>query len=721
MCTTADTSKQARANVQRLESQRQIHVQGSIAQRQSEIDQASLSGWQSLFSNVNVVLLLSSNFIFAALHERIGGTDQMEELPDIASGQSHRAALHAAMRARECQSSQHGTYGNFSHPVPSAGRGGQHIVGRGRGSPLPSNRTPSVGVITKAGRTGPPHRSATVSFGLDPALNINNDPNEDDSHAFGRGQRGSRGRRRAGGYPQERSPTVSCQPQRQQRPMIDFANKIADPSNFMSSYRQSFEAPIISVSANASKQLNSHPGPPAPMLVANSDGKKVKVAHASFPFERPKGSSRVVPHEKTGQFTKPMANSTASDKTVVDKVVVGHIGSYTVETPTPLPRKILPLNKPKLKVAPPPIKTVQPPATGSSKMQIAWKVPAGEHPRKKETLVSGPTTPVAPKIKTPVFAQEIEPKEVKRPLAYIPNVKVVPKEQDDDDNQAWSGSLLDTANSPIRGEVSDVLVPAPSPAVVGLGSVDFSDKSFKAFDAPVKQSRLEYLEERIEQLEGLVKGAGGMPEHIQRYGFMEWLDQADPNEAASIRDAIRDASFSKYRSHSPPASESSPVPSPIKKPRARVPTTIAGKTDKDKFADRFSVSCLTISKSRFTIPEEVAKNSKTLAPPPKTVSATTEAVSAFAKGFFAPPKDSTTTTTTTKVVPAAAKVFSVPIKATPQSRSVTKKAQTLNDSIYAFKENRIDAPSEPTQPKTDDVAQRVKVIGVQPFNLSRRK
>ena len=617
----------------------------------------------------------------------------MEDLPDIASGQSHRAALHAVMRAREAQSAQHQDHGNRSRPTPSAGRGCQPIGSRGRGAPLPSNRTSSIGGITKPGRLGPPHRSATVSFGLDPALNINNDPSEDDSRSCGRGgYKDNRGRGRAGGNLQQRSPIASRQPQRQQRPAINFTNKIADPSNFMFSYRQSSQMPVASAQANNSTQPQN-PEHPKPLLVANHEKKKnVTSTNVSPPFETPKVSSRVVPVEKTAQFTKPKAKSTASDTS--GNKVVGHMGSYPVETPTPParsvpPRKILPLRRTKLKTQAPatPTNTLQPPDLGPPDMEIQWKVPAGEHPRKKETLISGPTTPVTPKKKTRVIDQEIEPKEVKsRPLPCISKdipkdtAKAVTKEQKDDDKQSWSGSLLDTANPPIPGHASDVLVPAPSPAAVDLHGVDFaSDISWKT------------IEERVEYLEGMMKRAGGITGPTNpKIPFEDWLKHADPNEAARIRKTLRSASFTQHRSPSPRPSESSAEPSssepsPVQKPKARALIISPTKSDQYEFADRFSdrFSGLDISKVRSGAPLESVKNPKTLDPP--------------------------------------AKAIAIPMKVIPQSRSVAKKTGTLNDSIYASKENRVDTPSESTQAKTDDGLPRVKVIGVQPFNLSRRK
>jgi hypothetical protein len=507
--------------------------------------------------------------------------------------------------------------------------------------------------------------------------------------------------------------------------MVDFAQKIADPSNFMSAYKKSFDAPVVRLPAsgptqpkehpespanaptqpkshsnhpsNAPKQPNSRSEPLAPLTSPNFNEKKITITKIA---DEP---ARVVPREDTAQLIKAK-----SDKTVVDKLVVGTIGSYTVEVPTPPPRKILPARKPKVKAAPlpgpSPTKTFQPPDIDPPKMEIAWKVPAGEHPRKKEASIFGPTTPVAAKKKTGVVAHEFEPKEDKRPLPSIHHnnskavPKVAPKEEKNEHNQVWTGSLLDTENSPIPGMASDILVPAPSPAIVDLDGVDFSsDKSSKAVGPAGEKSQLEILEARIQQLESIMSRAGG-PGYSTQFRFDDWLNQADPNEAAPVQQAIRHASFKDYRSTSPPLSESSLDATPNKMSKRPIPTINAGGNDKDEFADRFTgrFSDLLISKSRSTNLLEVVS-------PQKEISTTAKIV------------------TSSEPPPAPAKVIFVPVNVISQSRFAINKPQTLKDSIYASKENRADVPSETTRPMTDESVPRVKVIGVQPYNPARRK
>jgi hypothetical protein len=710
------------------------------------------------------------NFRFAALHKRVGDTGQMEDLPDIASGQSHRAALHAAMRAREGASSQRGDHGNRLQSMLSAVRGSQPFGARGHVAPSASNRTTSFGGITKPGRAGPPHRSATDSFGLDPALNINNDPSEDDSRVRGRGGKANRGNGRARGSPQQRSPVPARQPQkpqRPQRPVIDFARKIVDPSNFMSSYRRTVEFPVASTQSpealaplsvtKLEKVTSSHASaqpkdpkppaplpmakpeeknvtstdasvqpkitePPAPLLVAKPE-KKVTSTHASPPFKSPSVSSITVPPEKTTQFTKPNARSTASDN------VVDHMRPYAVETPTPparsvAPRKILPLKKSRLKAPTTPIKTLQPLGVGFPDLQIKWKVSPGEYPRKKETLISGPITPVAPRNKSRIIDQEIEPEETeqetkqetKQSLPFVPQVVpkvdpvVVPERQGD--SNVWSGSLLDTDNPPIPGPASDVLIPVPSPAIADLDGVEFySDKYAKDIDdstelSSIKSSKtidseVENLRNMLdERLKGIEERLKVVPERrspsITGLNFEEWLKQADPREAARIQDVLRTASFTKHRFPSRPPSESSPDPSPVKKSKARVPASVPTNNDKREFADRYTG--LAVSKVRSVKPLEVAN--KTLGPIDR------ETISRGPNTIIPP-----------------AKMASVPVKEVPQSRSVSKKALSLNDSIYASKskENRADVASDSTRTKPHDNVPKVKVIGVQPFNPNRLK
>ncbi|CAI7651736.1 unnamed protein product [Penicillium bialowiezense] len=385
-CTTADTTR-ARANAASVESQRLFHVEGSAAQRRFEMDEAQLNRWNSL-------------------HETISDTTHMESLPDIAAGQTHRAALTASMRALEIQRAQRGGHG-------FGGRGGGIVGSRGRGSSSSHVRTTSMGAIVSSGRPGPPHRSATLSFGLDPALNSNNNPNESDARNRGRGSpRGSRGQGRARGKqqslprspmppppelpkkPHQRSskPPPRSPPKRPQRPEINFSSNLVDPTDFMAGYRRSLEVTAASVP-------NQAPAPPqiptvsASLPLAQAEKNTKTSVHAAV---QPKAPKPVVSVSVT-PVVKPV--EVAQSKTPAatpGSVVVGHMGTHEVKTPTPpskpiATRKILPLKKPRLGRLTTPSKIVQPPDIGPPHKEIEWNISPGEFPRIKESV-----KPVAP-------------------------------------------------------------------------------------------------------------------------------------------------------------------------------------------------------------------------------------------------------------------------------------------------------------------------------------
>ncbi|KAJ5339209.1 hypothetical protein N7452_005937 [Penicillium brevicompactum] len=357
-CTTSDATR-ARADAEALNSQRRSHVEGSAAQRQSEIDREQLNRWNTFYQTVD-------------------DTGHMENLPDIAAGQTHRAALQASMRALETQHAQRGAHG-------FGGRGGGISGSRGRGGFSPRQRTTSVGAIAKPGRPGPANRSATMSFGLDPALNVNNDPNESDSRNRGRGTpRGPRGSGRARG--KQQSPTLSTRPvpsKRPQRPEVNFSSNLVDPVNFMTSYRRATGAASTAGPESVSAPL---PIPPVSTSLPLGQPEKIKTAsaHTVARPETPKPAVSVAPVDKSLQFGQPKT-PTATPK----PVAVVNLGGHQIKAPTSpskpaAARKILPLKKSRSGHSAAHSVTVQPPDIGPLHKEIKWNISPGEFPRKKE-------------------------------------------------------------------------------------------------------------------------------------------------------------------------------------------------------------------------------------------------------------------------------------------------------------------------------------------------
>lgn len=133
MISTSDIKK-ARVQLDGIELQRQV----------DQRDKSQLAKWASKYRIINTSEpLISLNLVLkfgADLHAEIGDTSGMEGLEDIASGQSHRANLHAMLHPDESQSR---VYANHPFPAPSAGRGGGFVGTGGRAGFVP----PSTGHV----------------------------------------------------------------------------------------------------------------------------------------------------------------------------------------------------------------------------------------------------------------------------------------------------------------------------------------------------------------------------------------------------------------------------------------------------------------------------------------------------------------------------------------------------------------------------------------------
>ncbi|KAJ9491088.1 hypothetical protein VN97_g2146 [Penicillium thymicola] len=433
MISTADITKQTRTQLAEVESKRLI----------DQRDEAQLSKW--------------ANF-----HTQVADTHGMEELDDIDSGQSHRANLHAMLHPDRHQPR---TYANHPYPTPSVGRGGGVMGKRGRGGfvppppqgpadlPLASGRAAIRGNIGRPGRPGPRGRSTvSASIHLDPALNCNND----DSDARERGKGRGRGKGKGKGNSQEQVHVPSA-PSRLQRqpPAINFATRISEPADFMSSFQSRRATETYNKSTDTTV--------PAPM-------QKTKYTLQPLPVKEstPKMSPSGTPKKKAASITpssKHVSSSVAALTTPSRAVLIDqpHIGPYVVETP--LSARVVPLDKSasfKARKAQPDIpkssqshnKTprveapTQPTSRSTSVQQstkskkgqgmasssqapypavvavaadeIQWKVSPGEEPRKKgpappikKTVSSNTSMPIAEAKKTPV-AKVTQIKETKQ-------------------------------------------------------------------------------------------------------------------------------------------------------------------------------------------------------------------------------------------------------------------------------------------------------------------
>lgn len=261
----------------------------------------------------------------------------MEQLPDIAAGQSHRASLNAAMRALKSQAPSNQFHGPVargggrggSHTGGHAGRGGGIAGSRGHGA-LPSrDRTSSLGAISKPGHPGSANHSASVSLGLDPALNINNNPAENDS-------RRPRGPRRRKSTSMLSSQQLQRSSEQQQRPDVNFSNMMADPANFMTSYRKAFETPL------ASSQGQGHATTASPNIKPGKNTLQPEAAAAQpVIFKLP--AQTVLP-EKTLPVGKPKVKTgkgAPKSEAIAASVVISNPLAQAVT-----PKKTLPAGKP---------------------------------------------------------------------------------------------------------------------------------------------------------------------------------------------------------------------------------------------------------------------------------------------------------------------------------------------------------------------------------------
>ncbi|KAJ5867401.1 hypothetical protein N7534_001954 [Penicillium rubens] len=510
---TADSTTQARAHLADIESKRRI----------DQRDKAQLSEW-------------------ANLHAKIGDTRGMEELDDINSGQSHRANLHAMLHPN---GSQPRTYANHPHPAPSAGRGGGVMGKRGRGGfvpPPPSGPAnlppaPTRGSLhansTRSGRPGPRARSTTMSASihLDPALNCNND----DSDARDRGRGRGRGKGKGKGRAQEHVhiPPTPSRPRRPP-PAINFATRISDPGDFMSSFQsrratETYKKPVDAIpsapmqkTASAQEAIPPNEQKAKAVLGVTPKQKTAGIPLPSKPASSPVATattpSRIVPIEKTASFHSSKAQATAA------KISQPHIGPYLVETPSPSPR-VVPLDKtassksrkaqpgtpkssrphdkapPVEAPSPPPARPVPVQQSAKSKMvkematglqssypavvasaadEIQWKVPPGEQPRKKGTAPSEMPLPFpdAKKTTVPKVAQTKDNKQ-----------KISPDSQKEETKQkAQSQDLLSGDDSPINTPTTTPhhlkTVAIQSPGTAELAGLKFAERPGES--VPVK-------------------------------------------------------------------------------------------------------------------------------------------------------------------------------------------------------------------------------------------
>ncbi|CAG8358142.1 unnamed protein product [Penicillium salamii] len=352
-CTTVD-AKRARFEADAIESQRRIHVEGSEAHRRLENDEDLLNKWNHF-------------------HESIDDTAQMEQLPDIAAGQSHRASLNAAMRALESQAPGNQFHGPVarggSHTGGHAGRGGGIAGSRGRGASLPRDRTTSLGAISKPGHPGPANRSASVSLGLDPALNINNNPSENDS----RRPRGPRRRKSTSMLPS--SQQLQRSSGQQQRPDVNFSNMMADPANFMTSYRKAFEtslafsqgqghATTASPNVKPGKNTLQPEAAAAPPVIAKSPAQTV-LPEKTLPVGKPKaktgkGAPKSEAIAASAVISNPLAQAVTPKKTLPAGKPEAHNGKGVVKSEVGAVQPVLSKSSVQLRLAEKTLQSLQP-------------------------------------------------------------------------------------------------------------------------------------------------------------------------------------------------------------------------------------------------------------------------------------------------------------------------------------------------------------------------
>ncbi|KAJ5214421.1 hypothetical protein N7449_001590 [Penicillium cf. viridicatum] len=314
MISTADINNQARTQLADIESKRLI----------DQRDEAQLSKW--------------ANF-----HTQIADTHGMEELDDIDSGQSHRANLHAMLHP---DGRQPRTYANHPYPTPSAGRGGGVMGKRGRDCFVPPppkgpadlhlafTRAAFRGIIGRPGRPGPRARSTTMSASihLDPALNRNND--DGDARERGRGRGRGKGKGKGNSQEQVHVPSAPSRLQRQP-PAINFATRISEPADFMSSFqsRRATETYTKSTGTTVSAPMQKTESTQEPVPAKEL---KPKMPPSSTPKKK---AASILPSSK--HASSPVATLTTPSRSIpIDQP---HIGPYLVETPPSA--RVVPLDK----------------------------------------------------------------------------------------------------------------------------------------------------------------------------------------------------------------------------------------------------------------------------------------------------------------------------------------------------------------------------------------
>ncbi|CAI7616025.1 unnamed protein product [Penicillium crustosum] len=492
MISTADIANQARTHLAEIESKRLI----------DQRDEDQLSKW--------------ANF-----HTQIGDTHGMEELDDIDSGQSHRASLHAMLHP---DGSQPRTYANHPYPTPSAGRGGGVMGKRGRGGvvpappkgpadlPLAFARAAFRGNIGRPGRPGPRARLTTMSASihLDPALNCNND--DGDSRERGRGRGYGKGKGKANSQQQVQVPSAPSRAQRQP-PAIDFATRISDPADFMSSFqsRRATETYNKSTDTIVSAPMQKTKSTQEPVPTKDPKPKMP-------PSDAPKKKSTSIP-PSSKHASSPVATLTTPSRAAhIDQP---HIGPYLVETP--LSARVVPLDKtasfktrkvqpdtsksPKPHNNTPQVEAPIPPASHSvsaqksSKSQkgkdmasssqshhsavgtiaedeIQWKVSPGEEPRKntalstKKAVLPKASMPIAEAKKTPV-PKVTQPKESRQ---SVPSGI----QTEENKQKAQLQDLLGEGDSPVNAASSTPrhlkTVAIQSPGIAELAGLKFAGK-----------------------------------------------------------------------------------------------------------------------------------------------------------------------------------------------------------------------------------------------------
>ncbi|KAE8323352.1 hypothetical protein BDV39DRAFT_208905 [Aspergillus sergii] len=179
---TTDGRKVKKARLEDIEATRLSNQPGTEAQRLAEQNRQQLTEWKNVF-------------------QKLGDTDDLENLDELLNGQSHRLQLRAALHGSGSYDSGRSLKSTDDYPKPSEallsastrgsrsrGRGGGIAGTRGRGDiRAVTVRLPS-GTSNRASTSKPGHHVQQVSgarkASLDPALEINNS----DLYRKGRGK-----------------------------------------------------------------------------------------------------------------------------------------------------------------------------------------------------------------------------------------------------------------------------------------------------------------------------------------------------------------------------------------------------------------------------------------------------------------------------------------------------------------------------------------------------